>query len=79
MSKDKEDWAGESKFVKIEKLCSLGFRKPGSSIEWHLFGTEKIQIVYDDDMLCCRAHFTDQNGKCLFGNVIDDKIKLKVN
>ncbi len=81
MSENKQDWIDECETVMFETLCSLEFRKPGSSNEWQFVGTEKMKIVYDDEMLCCRVHFADQNDhhKWLFGNVIDEKIKLEVN
>jgi len=81
-SKQREESDGEDseETVMFEKRCTLGWLPPGSAnINWHLFGTEKIKIVYDDEILCCRVHFADQNGKWLFGNVIDERIKLKVN
>ncbi len=65
--------------VMYEKRCSLEFRKPGQGNHWQSMGTEKIQIVYDDEMNCCRVYFSDENGKSLFGNLITDKIKMKVN
>lgn len=65
--------------VMFKNPCTLQWAKPPSNSNWILLGTEKIKILYDDEMLTCRVHFSDENDQCLFGNLIDDEIKLKVN
>lgn len=76
---EEEEEEDSEETVMFEKRCSLEFREPGSGNHWQSMGTEKIKIVYDDEMLCCRVYFSDENDKSLFGNLITTKIKLKVN